>query len=103
MKIRILATALLILLMTVPSALAGQYHVTGLVVAADNGSPLQGVSVSASETGSSASTNASGRFTLDVTTDKPVTLQFFLQGYRTVNKAIDSSTSAIIVSMQKTN
>lgn len=77
------------------------FRVSGAVVAATGGAPLAGVAVSASGSGGSTRTNAKGRFSLTIAANGPVRLTFSLRGYRPVTKAIDSSTSAVIVSMTK--
>lgn len=103
-KLFTVALAFLLLLGTASLAPAQQDHrVSGVVVDAGDGSPLAGVTVKAKGAGGQSQTNATGRFSIIVSTGAQLHLVFAKNGYRSVTKAIDDSTSAVIVSMKRTN
>ena len=63
-KTRLIALALILLLLAAGSAVAqqGMHRISGVVVDSGDGSPLSGVTVTTSHGGGAAQTNGSGRF-----------------------------------------
>lgn len=98
-----IALALLFILATASLALAQQdpQRISGAVVDASDGNPLAGVAVIAKGAGVETRTGPKGRFSLTVPSGHQVHLVFRRKGYRPMTKAIDDSTSAIIVSMKR--
>jgi len=79
-------------------------QVSGTVVDAESGSPLAGVNIRVKDKLIGTSTDANGKFSLDINEDPPIILVFSIVGFRTQEVEINqSSVTGLNVEMEKTS